>query len=44
LKDPSVELTNLRGRSVTLRGAAIEWVPVVVLDHPNPPLGITPGT
>ncbi|MFC7619380.1 hypothetical protein [Microlunatus sp. GCM10028923] len=41
LIDPSVELTNLRGRPITLRGSTISWVPVVVLDHPNPPLDLS---
>ena len=28
-------LENLRGHTVRLHGRAIEWVPVVVLDHPG---------
>lgn len=44
LQDPAVELENLRGRSVTMRGRSIAWVPVVVLDHPNPPpTGVVPA-
>lgn len=44
LLDPSVELTNLRGRIVTIRGSAVDWIPVVVIDHPDPPLaGVVPA-
>lgn len=45
LLEPSVELTNLRGRTVTLRGRSVDWVPVVVIDHPNPPpTGVVPAS
>lgn len=37
LLNPAVELTNLRGRTVVIRGKSVEWIPVVVVDHPNPP-------
>lgn len=44
LLDPTVELTNLRGRTVVVRGDSVTWVPVVVIDHPNPPpTGIIPA-
>lgn len=44
LRDPAVELTNLRGRTVTVRGRSVAWVPVVVIDHPEaPPTGVTPA-
>lgn len=43
LRDPTIELTNLRGRTVTIRGSAVEWIPVVVIDHPDsPPTGVIP--
>lgn len=43
LLNPTVELKNLRGRTVTVRGTSIDWVPVVVIDHPNPPpTGVVP--
>lgn len=35
-------LDNLRGRPVRLTAKRVAWVPVVVLDHPNPPLGVVP--
>ncbi len=34
-------LTNFRNRDVPLSGE-IEWAPVVILDHPNPPSGVIP--
>lgn len=38
-------LDNLRGRPVRLAGSRVEWVPVVILDHPSPPRGSShPGT
>lgn len=44
LRDPTIELTNLRGRTVTIRGRAVEWLPVVVIDHPaSPPTGVIPA-
>lgn len=42
LTDPNLTLTNLRGRVVRLPGDTIEWVSVVVLDHPSPPHGVIP--
>ena len=35
-------LDNLRGRPVRLAGNRVEWVPVVILDHPGPPRGVFP--
>lgn len=44
LLNPAVELTNLRGRPVTIRGSSVAWIPVVVIDHPNPPpTGVIPA-
>ncbi|WP_328333051.1 hypothetical protein OHA70_15565 [Kribbella sp. NBC_00382] len=37
-----VTLDNLRGRPVRLDGKRVEWVAVVVLDHPNPPREVVP--
>ncbi|MGY1714071.1 hypothetical protein ACI78R_06410 [Geodermatophilus sp. SYSU D01106] len=45
LLNPAVELTNLRGRNVAIRGRSVAWVPVVVVDHPDlPPAGVIPPT
>ncbi|MBC9956449.1 hypothetical protein [Yimella sp. cx-51] len=45
LLNPTVELTNLRGRTVTIRGKSVAWIPVVVIDHPNPPpTGVIPAS
>ncbi|HXH81051.1 hypothetical protein [Nocardioides sp.] len=44
LLNPAVELTNLRGRHVTIRGSSVAWIPVVVIDHPTPPpTGVIPA-
>jgi hypothetical protein len=44
LLNPAVELTNLRGRIVTIRGSSVTWIPVVVIDHPDPPpTGVIPA-
>lgn len=44
LLNPAVELTNLRGRTLTVRGNSVAWIPVVVIEHPNrPPTGVTPA-
>ena len=44
LLNPAVELTNLRGRTVTIRGSSVAWIPVVVIDHPDPPpTGVIPA-
>lgn len=40
LASETVVLRNLRDRNVTINGSAVRWVPVVVLDHPNPPPGV----
>lgn len=37
LRAPQLALENLRGREVALDGTGIEWLPVVVLDHDDPP-------
>lgn len=42
LNDSGLTLTNLRDRSVRLHGDTIDWVPVVILDHPNPPDNVIP--
>ena len=42
LSEHDLMLTNLRNREVALPGDEIEWAPVVILDHPNPPSGVTP--
>ncbi|KAB1651728.1 hypothetical protein F8O01_17645 [Pseudoclavibacter chungangensis] len=42
LNDPDLTLTNLRDRTVRLPGDSIDWVPVVILDHPDPPHDIIP--
>lgn len=42
LTEHDLTLTNLRDRDVAIRGDEIEWAPVVILDHPNPPAGVTP--
>lgn len=42
LSDPNLRLTNMRGRPVQLPGDTIDWVPVVILDHPNPPSDVLP--
>lgn len=41
--DPNQQLTNMRGRTVQISADEIDWVPVVILDHPNPPLDILPN-
>ncbi len=33
----AVEMTNGRDRLVQIRGSAIDWVGVVIVDHPDPP-------
>lgn len=44
LLNPAVELTNLRGRTVAIRGSSVAWIPVVVVDHPDlPPTGVIPA-
>jgi len=42
LRNPAVTLTNLRGRDVTFSGTSIDWIPVIVLDHPAAPTGVFP--
>jgi hypothetical protein len=36
-------LTNVRGDTISIWGADISWVPVVVLEHPSPPEGVVLG-
>lgn len=43
LQDPTVQLTNLRGREITVRAQVVDWVPVVVIDHPRPPRDVFPA-
>jgi hypothetical protein len=35
-------LTNLRGRSLELDASSREWLVAVVIDHPDPPIDVTP--
>ena len=42
LTDSALKLTNLRDRTVSLPGGTIHWVPVVIVDHPNPPHDVIP--
>jgi len=42
LAQRDVALTNFRGRELPIPGDQYEWAPVVILDHPNPPDGVTP--
>jgi hypothetical protein len=42
LAEHDLILTNFRDREVPLPGDKIEWAPVIILDHPNPPSGVTP--
>lgn len=42
LNNSGLTLTNLRDRSVRLPGDTIDWVPVVILDHPAPPDDVIP--
>ena len=43
LSDPGLSLVNFQGREVPLPGDTIDWVPVVVLDHPSPPDDVIPN-
>lgn len=44
LRQSPAQLTNRRGRIVTIDAPAIRWIPVAVLDHPHLPAadGVTP--
>jgi hypothetical protein len=42
LTEHDLMLTNFRDREVPLHGDEIEWAPVIILDHPSPPSGVTP--
>lgn len=37
---PQVQLTNERGREIHFDGSVIDWVVVVILDHPAPPTDV----
>lgn len=43
LAEHDLTLTNFRDRKVPVSGDEIEWAPVIILDHPNPPAGVTPN-
>jgi hypothetical protein len=40
LRDASNEMVNLRGRTIVVDGRHLEWLSVVVIDHPNVPEGL----
>jgi hypothetical protein len=42
LERGAVVLTNLRGREVEIDPGRYRWLVVAVLDHPDPPEGVTP--
>lgn len=42
LLNPNLSLTNLRDREVQMPGDTIDWMPVVILDHPSPPDDVVP--
>lgn len=42
LKTGPRQLTNARGRRVTVDGTATRWICVVVVDHPSPPDDVLP--
>ncbi len=42
LNSKTFDLTNGRGRTVTVDGARLSWTALVVIDHDDPPVGITP--
>lgn len=37
LKAAPASLTNMRGRSILVDGNDLDWISVVIIDHPNPP-------
>lgn len=39
---PAMSLENLRDRPVVVATNRVDWVPIVVLDHPTPPWDIVP--
>lgn len=41
-RSADMTLENLRGRPVRLAGSRVEWLPVVILDHPRPPRKVFP--
>lgn len=42
LLDRTLTMTNLRGREIHTPSEGVEWVPVVILDHPGPPHDVIP--
>lgn len=42
LAGKAVTLTNLRSRDISFDGDEVDWVPVVVVDHPLAPTGVIP--
>jgi hypothetical protein len=43
LRSGPLRLTNHRGREIEVDGNDLRWLAVAVLDHPDPPLGVTPN-
>lgn len=43
LRRVPVEMTNGRGRTLTVDGGIVQWSAVVVVEHPGVPEGITPS-
>lgn len=43
LRETPHALVNLRGREVTIDGAGLDWLAVVVIDHPDEPRGVILG-
>lgn len=42
LTEHDLALINFRDRKVPVPGDEIDWAPVIIVDHPNPPAGVTP--
>jgi len=42
LRSRTFDLTNGRGRTMTVDGAQLNWTALVVIDHDDPPAGVTP--
>ncbi|MEU1003767.1 hypothetical protein [Streptomyces tibetensis] len=40
LKGQGVQMVNGRGRSLSIDSPAIDWVGVIILEHPDPPQGL----
>lgn len=43
LKNASARLTSARGRSIEIDGNTLRWIAVIVLEHPDAPIGIIPA-